>query len=72
MTNTRAPQCLWDFYAVYVCEIRCLTVHPHFALQGHTPNEIVTGRTPDILEYVEFEWYELLWYYDQDDFPEDR
>jgi hypothetical protein len=33
---------------------------------------MVTGRTPDISEYVEFAWYELLWYYDHDDFPEDR
>jgi hypothetical protein len=23
---------------------------------------LVTGRTPDISEYVELEWYELLWY----------
>jgi hypothetical protein len=50
MTNTRAPKCLWDFCAVYVCEIRCLTAHSHFALQGRTPYEVVTGRTPDISE----------------------
>jgi hypothetical protein len=33
---------------------------------------MVTGRTPDISEYVDFQWYDLLWYYDQEDFPEDR
>ena len=33
---------------------------------------MVTGRTPDISEYVEFKWYDLLWYYDHEDFPEDR
>ena len=72
MTSTKAPKCLWDYCAVYVCEIRCLTAHSHFALQGRTPYEMVTGRTPDISEYVEFQWYDMLWYYDQEDFPEDR
>ena len=72
MINTKAPKCLWDFCAVYACEIRCLTVHPNFAAQGRTPYELVTGRTPDISEYVEFEWYEPLWYYNQEDYPADR
>ncbi len=72
MESTRAQKCLWDFCAVYACEIRCLTAHPHFALQGRTPYEMVTGRTPDISEYVDFSWYDFLWYYDQEDFPEAR
>jgi hypothetical protein len=72
MNNTKAPKCLWDYCAVYACEIRCLTVHSNFAAQGCTPYELVTERTLDISEYVEFEWYEVLWYYDQDDFPTDR
>jgi hypothetical protein len=33
----------------------------------------VTGRTPDISEYLDYGWYDTLWYYDQEaDFPEDR
>jgi hypothetical protein len=72
MSSTRAPKCLWDYCAVYVCEICCLTANPHFALQGQTPYEMVMGRMHDISEYVEFGWYELLWYYNQDDFPEKR
>jgi len=72
MQNTKAPKCLWDYCAVYACEIRSLTAHPHFALQGRTPYEMVTGKTPDISEYVEFSWYDPLWYYDQEDFPESR
>jgi len=72
MHNTKAPKCLWDYWAVYACEIRFLTVHPHFALQGRTPYELLTGRAPDISEYVEFSWYDPLWYYDQEDFPEAR
>jgi hypothetical protein len=70
MHNTKAPKCLWDYCAVYACEIRSLTVHPHFALHDRTPYEVVTGRTPDISEYVDYSWYDPLWYYDQEDFPE--
>jgi len=33
---------------------------------------MVTGKTPDISKYVEFSWYDPLWYYDQEDFPESR
>jgi hypothetical protein len=66
MNNTKALKCLWDYCAVYACEIRCITVHPNFAAQGHNPYEFVTGRTPN------FSGYDLLWYYDQDDFPADR
>jgi hypothetical protein len=72
MQSTQAPKRLWDFCAVYACEIHSLTAHRHFPLQGRTPYEMVTGRTPDISEYVEFSWYESLWYYDQEDFPEAR
>jgi len=33
----------------------------------------VTGRTPDILEYLDYAWYETVWYYDQEaGFPEPR
>ena len=72
MDNTKAPTCLWDYCAVYACEIHSLTAHPHFALQGRTPYELVTGKTSDLSEYVEFSWYDPLWYYDQEDFPESR
>jgi hypothetical protein len=72
MSSTKAPKCLWDYCAIYVCVIRCLTVYLSFAAQDRTPYELVTGRAPDISEYVELEWYELLWDYDQDNFPANR
>jgi hypothetical protein len=73
MATRRVPNCLWDFCAVYVCELRCLTVHGHFSMQGRTPYEMTTGQTPDISEYTEFGFFEMLWYYDEMAvFPEDR
>jgi hypothetical protein len=42
-------------------------------LQGRTPYELVTGNTPDISEYTDFNWYENIWYHDQKaTFPDDK
>jgi hypothetical protein len=72
MMHSRAPKQLWDYCTIYQCEIRSLTAHPHYSLNGGTPYEIVTGRTPDISEYLDFGWYDDLWYFDQEaDFPND-
>jgi len=30
------------------------------------PYEILTGQTPDIFEYLDYGWYDNLWYYDQE------
>jgi len=39
-------------------------------LHGRTPHEVLTGNTPDISEYVEFSWYQPVWYYVPDVFPQ--
>ena len=33
--------------------------------QQRTGIEIVTGETPDISEWIDFEFYDRVWYYDQ-------
>ena len=33
-------------------------------LEGRVPEEAVTGYTPDISPYAQFDWYEYIWYYD--------
>jgi hypothetical protein len=71
MLKTRAPKRLWDYCTTYQCELRNIIAHPQFNLQGRTPYEVVTGRTPDISEYLDFAWYDTIWYYEQDTaFPE--
>jgi hypothetical protein len=41
-------------------------------LQNRTPYEIVTGQTLDILEYLDYHWYQNFWCLDQEaKFPED-
>jgi hypothetical protein len=38
-------------------------------LHGRTPYEVITGNTPDILEFLEFTWYQPVWYYESTTFP---
>jgi hypothetical protein len=70
MSKTGAPKRLWDFCTQYQCKLRNVIAHSHYKLQGRTPYEMVVGRTPDISEYLDFQWYETIWYLDHDaNFP---
>ena len=31
-------------------------------LNGRTPIEVVTGETPDISQYLDFGWYDWVWF----------
>jgi hypothetical protein len=73
MSKTSAPKCLRDYCTKYQCKLRNLKAHLHFKLQGRTPYECVVGRTPDISEYLDYQWYKTVWYRDHDvNFPEDK
>jgi hypothetical protein len=73
MSKVKAPKRLWDFCNTSHCEIRNLTALPMFQLNNRTPYEIVCGRTPDISEYLDYAWYDTIWYFDHDaPFPEER
>ena len=39
-----------------------LTASTAGKLQGRTPLEFPTGETPDISEYLDFGWYDRVWY----------
>ena len=57
----RVPPRLWDYGLVY--EANILSRIPRGREQ--TGIEMVTGETPDISEWVDFEFYDRVWYYDQ-------
>jgi len=38
-------------------------------LQGRTPYEILTRETPDIMEYLDFHFFQLVKYYESTTFP---
>jgi hypothetical protein len=72
LAKVDALKLLWNHCTIYHCELRNLIVHPHFKSPGQMPYEIVTGRTPDISEYLDYHWYQTMWYLDQEtQFPDD-
>jgi hypothetical protein len=64
MVKQKAPKRLWDYGIVWVCEVMSLTANSSFSLDGRTPMEEVTGETPDISEYLDFTFYDWVWYKD--------
>jgi len=56
----RIPRCVWDFHIIWETQIYSRTVH-----NNHTiPLEALTGDTVDISEWTEFEFYDLMMYWD--------
>ena len=54
------PKRVWDFGIVWEAEIYCRTA----GKDGRTALERITGDTIDISEWIEFEFYDLCWYWD--------
>jgi hypothetical protein len=60
--RTNCPRRLWNFGVPYVCAIMRMTASYAGSLKGRTPMEALTGETPDISEYLDFGFYDLVWY----------
>jgi hypothetical protein len=56
------PRRLWSYLVLYEVGVMNFTVRGR---TERTPYERVTGDTPDISEYVDFEFYDNVWWYDQ-------
>ncbi len=72
MRRANSPLSLWDYYCSLVARIKNLTANNYHAAHGQTPMEILTGDTPDISEYMAFQWYQPVWYLDGASFPNDK
>lgn len=70
--KTGAHPRLWNYAGIWSSEVRCLTAHPNPRLKGRTPWERVHGDTPDISQYLEFDWYDKCFYLDRGDSAEDN
>jgi hypothetical protein len=68
MNRHRCPDALWCFGLEYTSDIRELMARND--LGGRTPLEAMTGETPDISEYTEFDFYQFVMYYDPNDTDE--
>ena len=64
MIRRRVPKQLWDYGMVWCSEIMSMTYSSAGELTGSIPLEKVTGETPDISEYLDFGFYDPVWYKD--------
>ena len=58
MLKKKVPVRLWDYGFTWVCETENVCASLSKYGQGRTPLEIITGETPDISEYLDFEFYD--------------
>jgi hypothetical protein len=70
LKQSRAPAELWCFAIEWAARTRSLTAHDTMLPKSRTPEERVTGRTPDISEYSHYGRFDWLWYRDETSFPE--
>ena len=64
MIRKNVPLRLWCYSLEYSTELSSLMVPNQYRNKGRSGYEIVFGSTPDISEYVEFEFYDYCWYWD--------
>ena len=62
MATNRAAKHLWDFCLVYEARILSMIACGKDDIPGI---EKVTGDTVDITEWLDFSFYDLVWFYDK-------
>ena len=65
MVRSRVPRKFWDYGMRWVCKVMQRTSTQAGGLNGCTPIESVTGETTDILEYLDFGFYNPVWYHEK-------
>ena len=61
MNRKKIPQRVWDFGLIVEGKILSRIAR---GSDGRTGHEEVMGQTPDILEWIDFEFYDLVWWWD--------
>jgi hypothetical protein len=65
MAKRKVPKQLWSYGFGQSAKI--MQILPRTNLNNRTPMESVTGNTPDIFEYLDFDFYfdfyDIVWYY---------
>jgi hypothetical protein len=64
MVKGKVQKRLWDYGLVWACEVMSLTSNSSFSLDGRMPMEQLTSETPNISEYLDFGFYDWIWYKD--------
>ena len=64
MVRKNVPEKLWDYALLWVCDIQNRTSNSLRGLDGRCPLEQITGETVNISEYLDFGFYDWVWYRD--------
>ena len=67
MQSTNTPIRLWDYAYQYAANVISRTAMNTIDPLHRTPYEHVMGHTPDISEFVSYEWFQLVWYWNPTD-----
>jgi len=62
MIRKKVPKRLWDYALVWIGEILSRTASGHDGIPGL---EKLLGQTIDISEWLDFDFYDLIWYWDE-------
>ena len=63
MLKKKVPVRLWDYGFNWICEVDNVCANLSKYSEGRTPLQIITGETtPDIYEYLDFEFYDWVMY----------
>jgi hypothetical protein len=62
MSPHRCPEAFWDFALEYIIQVQQFLIRR--ASDDQTPMEVVMGETPDISEYMDFDFYQFIKYRD--------
>ena len=72
MVRRRVPRPLWDYGVIWCSEIMSLTHSAAGPLDSGIPRERITGETEDISEYLDFGFYDKVWYKDNAGLSEEK
>ena len=62
MRECQVPSRLWDYGLVYISEIQSLIARGPTQRSGL---KLLTGQTPDTSEWLDFDFFDRVWYWDQ-------
>lgn len=62
MREKNVPRRLWDFGLVYIAEITSIIAR---GTNGRPGMEEILGQTVDISEWLDFDFYDQVWYWDE-------
>ncbi len=56
------PSRMWDYALVHAAKVMQFIPRP--GLQGCAGHKEITGKMPDISKYLDFDFWDLVWYWD--------